>query len=79
MRVLYNMILKKTLLDEFENASKNKNPEPSNFTQMVWKSTQKIGCAASCFEDKDFCFGLCVYYPAGNYEGEFEENVFPSL
>ena len=55
------------------------NSESAGFTQMVWKSTQKIGCAASCFEDKDFCFGLCVYYPAGNYEGEFEENVFPSL
>jgi uncharacterized protein YkwD len=46
------------------------------FTQLVWKDTTKIGAGFSC-NSQNKCYGLITYYPAGNYAGEFEENVFP--
>ncbi|KAI8064172.1 CAP domain-containing protein [Gongronella butleri] len=45
------------------------------FTQVVWKSSTKIGCGfAPCGGQRLY---MCDYEPAGNYVGEFEENVFP--
>ncbi|MBS9783781.1 S-layer homology domain-containing protein [Candidatus Gracilibacteria bacterium] len=49
-----------------------------HFTQVVWKDTKEIGCATV-----DTCGGkypymtVCQYFPAGNYAGEFLENVLP--
>ena len=45
------------------------------FTQLIWKSTKKLGCGVGCNGNE--CYGICVYYPAGNL-GDFSENVFPS-
>ncbi|KJZ69664.1 hypothetical protein HIM_10937 [Hirsutella minnesotensis 3608] len=48
-----------------------------HFTQMIWKSTAKIGCARS----KKSCSGgtivVCNYKAAGNLSGAFAENVLP--
>ena len=61
-----------------ENKYDYKNPKYSSdtedFTQIVWKNTQKIGCGYAC-NDKE-CYGLCTYYPAGNYLNQFSSNVF---
>ena len=43
-----------------------------HFTQVVWKSSNQLGCGHSSG------FVVCNYYPAGNYQGEYERNVFPS-
>lgn len=53
--------------------------ETGGFTQMIWKATKKIGCASALVKGQDKSYAVCVYYPAGNWEGEFEENVFPPL
>ena len=45
------------------------------FTQIVWKSTQKIGCGYAC--EGKICYYCCIYYPSGNYLNQFEANVFP--
>ena len=62
-----------------ENKYDYKNPkytsETEDFTQIVWKNTKKIGCGYAC-NDKD-CYGICTYYPAGNYLNQFSSNVFP--
>ena len=62
-----------------ENKYDYKNPKYSSdtedFTQIVWKNTKKIGCGYAC-NDKD-CYGICTYYPAGNYLNQFSSNVFP--
>ena len=46
-----------------------------DFTQLVWKNTKKIGCGYAC-NGKE-CYGICTYYPAGNYMNQFAANVFP--
>ena len=51
------------------------NSDTEDFTQIVWKNTQKIGCGYAC-NDKE-CYGLCTYYPTGNYLNQFSSNVFP--
>jgi uncharacterized protein YkwD len=42
-----------------------------HFTQVVWKSSNQLGCGHSSG------YVVCNYYPAGNYLGQFERNVFP--
>ncbi|HEY5995157.1 MAG TPA: CAP domain-containing protein [Gallionellaceae bacterium] len=41
-----------------------------HYTQMVWRDTQKVGCAfAVCTDSKDQIW-VCQYQPAGNWVGE---------
>ncbi|KIY45399.1 PR-1-like protein, partial [Fistulina hepatica ATCC 64428] len=63
-------------IDE-EQQYKPDAPEPSNWTQMVWKHTYELGCAkAPCngtlgSENGTTLFYVCEYNPAGNVDGEF--------
>ena len=54
---------------------KDKDPEPSNFTQMVWKSSEYIGFGMQ--QAKGKYYFVIDYYPTGNIDGEFQKNVFP--
>ena len=54
-----------------------------HFTQMVWKSTRKVGCAYADCNGKHGTIGkmwVCEYSPAGNIinPGFFAKNVLPS-
>ncbi|KAF2317182.1 hypothetical protein GH714_015301 [Hevea brasiliensis] len=40
-----------------------------HYTQIVWKTTRRIGCARSVCDDGDV-FMTCNYDPPGNYVGE---------
>ena len=64
---------------ESESKYDYSNPKYSSaygdFTQVVWKNTQKIGCGYAC-NGKEY-YGICTYYPAGNYMNQFAANVFP--
>ncbi|KAF6766375.1 PR-1-like protein [Ephemerocybe angulata] len=56
------------------------NPVPSHFTQVVWKSTNKVGCAVqTCtgiFPNNVVAqFYACEYSPPGNVIGQFPQNV----
>jgi uncharacterized protein YkwD len=45
----------------------------ARFTQMLWKSSNRYGCAtANC---KRTTYWICLYDPAGNVDGEFAANV----
>ncbi|MDR3478325.1 MAG: CAP domain-containing protein [Gammaproteobacteria bacterium] len=55
-----------------------------HFTQMIWKSTQKLGCAYVACNGRNGTPGkflVCEYSPAGNVMGDryFQENVLPSV
>ncbi|KAG6034785.1 hypothetical protein E4U41_006357 [Claviceps citrina] len=55
-----------------------------HFSQLVWKSTQKVGCAtvkcpAGTIFSMPSYYSVCNYEPAGNYEGEYAANVFPPI
>jgi len=59
------------------------NPQPSHFTQVVWKGSSQLGCTIyACESDKIFpntsgtaYYGVCEYSPPGNVIGEFADNV----
>ena len=68
--------LAKVLYDEnIEYNYQDKDPEPSNFTQMVWKNTQLIGFGMQ--KSKGKYYFVINYYPTGNIDGQFQKNVFP--
>ena len=52
----------------FPNVSRNGNwAAVGHYTQMVWRGSQKVGCAISSSPDNDVL--VCRYYPAGNVMG----------
>ena len=60
---------------KYDYSNPGYNSETGDFTQVVWKNTKKIGCGYAC-NGKE-CYGICTYYPAGNYLNQFASNVFP--
>ena len=49
--------------------------QTGHFTQVVWKSTTAVGCGHSQCNGMDIW--VCEYDPAGNWEGQYRENVLP--
>lgn len=46
-----------------------------HFTQVVWKGSKEVGFGFAQAKD-GYYYGVANYYPAGNYLGEFDSNVF---
>ncbi|RWR75250.1 pathogenesis-related protein 1C [Cinnamomum micranthum f. kanehirae] len=40
----------------------------SHYTQIIWRTTEHVGCAKIVCDDKN-TFIACEYYPPGNYVG----------
>ncbi len=57
---------------DFKNQGFSMNT--GHFTQVVWKGSKNLGCGVAC---QGSCIVTCNYFPAGNYLGQFESNVFP--
>ncbi|KAH9964821.1 CAP domain-containing protein [Russula compacta] len=57
------------------------DPEPSHFTQVIWKATTNVGCGIQqCSGIFSSSYGpatyiVCQYSPAGNVIWEFAQNV----
>ena len=58
---------------------KSKDGETTgHFTQVVWKNSKQIGCAVANGNYMTFSgsyYVCCNYYPAGNYYGQYVQNV----
>ena len=61
------------------NSGKSKNgKEIGHFTQLVWKSTKKIGCAVAKGKWNGYSpsyYVCCNYFPGGNVQGQYKTNV----
>ena len=69
--------LAKILYDEnIEYDYRNKDPEPSNFTQMVWKNSELIGFGMQKSLKGKYYY-VINYSPTGNVDGQFQKNVLP--
>ncbi|XP_074593102.1 Golgi-associated plant pathogenesis-related protein 1-like [Brevipalpus obovatus] len=51
------------------------SPKTGHFSQLVWRESKKIGCAAAESPKSGRIYIACNYYPPGNVRGRFEENV----
>ena len=65
----------KRFYDYDSNTCSNPNQQEGcgHYTQMVWRSTQQVGCGtASCMggDGSESKIWVCQYSPGGNYEGE---------
>ncbi|MEO8553630.1 MAG: CAP domain-containing protein, partial [Kofleriaceae bacterium] len=49
--------------------------ETGHFTQVVWRGTTQVGCGHSTCKGNDIW--VCNYDPAGNWEGQYRDNVRP--
>ena len=49
--------------------SKENSGRWEHYSQIIWKSTKKIGAARQKCENGDEIW-VCFYYPMGNIEGE---------
>jgi len=49
--------------------------ETGHFTQVVWKGTERVGCAT--LECNGLDLWVCNYDPAGNVRGGYQANVSP--
>jgi hypothetical protein len=58
------------------NNGQNYQSGTGHFTQVVWKNSQEVGFARA--KGSSMNFTVAMYYPAGNFLGEFDKNVFPS-
>lgn len=50
-----------------------------HFTQLLWKDTKQVGCAIRYCNSFWGNITVCEYDPAGNWDGEFRENVRPLI
>jgi len=75
------------VVDQWYNESTNynfENPESrkagvrtGNFTQLVWKGSREIGVGRARSDDGHDVYVVVNYFPAGNFIGQFKENVMP--
>lgn len=64
-------------IDLYDFKRPNYSEETGHFTQMVWKSTRKMGMGVAVSADGREVYFVTNYYPAGNIvnHGYFETNV----
>jgi glioma pathogenesis-related protein 2 len=49
-----------------------------HFTQVIWRDTREVGFGVVRGRDGNF-YAVANYFPAGNYQGRFDENVPPPI
>lgn len=69
--------LAKSILDTKDSV---KHRQVGHYTQVVWKSTTKVGCGKgrAAIQSKSGDLWVCQYCSSGNVVGQFSANVFPA-
>lgn len=63
-------------LKNYNYASPGFSYNTGHFTQVIWKNSQRLGCAlGNCPNMMNLW--ICQYDPPGNYRGQFQANVLP--
>lgn len=62
----------------FINMKKNDKEKVKNFTQLIWKNSEQVGFGWAN-NNKGICYVVGIYYPCGNVEGKYQENVLPEI
>ena len=66
-----NLWVKEKKVYKYAPIKNNENQKAiGHYTQLVWKTSTKVGCACVQSVSKTFYF-VCNYDPPGNYIGEF--------
>ncbi|XP_065208387.1 Golgi-associated plant pathogenesis-related protein 1-like [Planococcus citri] len=65
----------KSWYDEIQMYRGGFSKDTGHYTQVVWKNSRRVGCGI-CGNSRG-TFVTCRYFPPGNYEGQFAENVPP--
>ena len=60
-------------ISQYDFTSNTPSGETGHFTQVVWKSTKHVGCGIASCSGNDLL--VCQYSPAGNYDGQYLDNV----
>jgi len=60
-------------IKKYDFNSNNFIPGTGHFTQVVWKNTTDVGFGIA--SGKGGNYGVANYYKAGNFQGEFKQNV----
>lgn len=66
---------------DYDYANPGFSSETGHFTQVVWKSTTQLGCGAAQGRATlngttyNAFYVVCHYAPAGNFTGQFPQNV----
>uniref|UniRef100_A0A0N5CI87 SCP domain-containing protein n=1 Tax=Strongyloides papillosus TaxID=174720 RepID=A0A0N5CI87_STREA len=50
-------------------------PPYLTYTQLIWKSTTKIGCGISDSNSNQGILVLCLFYPKGNIPRQYGKNI----
>ena len=75
----------KEVIDEWYNeikdynfcyVKKNDKEKVKNFTQLIWKDTREVGFGWAQ-SSKGIFFVVGVFFPCGNIEGKYLDNIFP--
>lgn len=64
-------------IKDYNYANPGFSESTGHFTQVVWKSSTKVGCAVKSCGGVWGDYVICSYDPAGNFLGEFAQNVAP--
>ena len=49
-----------------------------HFTQLVWISSKQLGTGVACTSAPVSCYIVANYWPPGNYQGAYPQNVKPA-
>lgn len=77
---MFFLVLGKQIVDFWYSFGQDFNyssPQPTTFTQLVWKSSVEIGMYLAVNGTKIYV--TAFYSPAGNVKGRFGENVSPVI